>query len=85
MDAVLAGLKPLPAATKFYLESFVPGVETESISTENRPSTPSKSSPDTLFFVRESDEKSSSKASERPRAAQGLFVPLDSPFDSSPR
>jgi soluble lytic murein transglycosylase-like protein len=85
MDGVLAGQKSLPDATKTYLESIVPGAEITSFDIENRSSAPSKSIPYTLFFVREGDEKSSSKASERPRAAQGLFVPLASQSDSSPR
>jgi len=85
MDAVIAGLKRLPAATKSYLESIVPVGETAPLRIEKRSSTASKSRSDGLFFVRKGDEKSSSKASERARGAQGLFVPLASPSDSSPR
>jgi soluble lytic murein transglycosylase-like protein len=78
LDAVLAGLKPLPVATKNYLESIVPGVEIESISSGNRSSTTVKSASGSLFFVRESDVKSPYNGIEPPRQAQGLFVPLAS-------
>jgi len=85
LDAVLAGAKPLPAATKTYLESIVSGVKLETISSENRLSISSNPASDSLFFVRVDDGNSSVTTSnsppdgaKSPRAAQGLFVPLAS-------
>lgn len=78
LDAVLAGLKLIPAATKIYLESIVSGSKLGTISDRNRAAETSKPASDSLFFVRESDDKSSASGTERPREAQGLFVPLAS-------
>jgi len=78
LDAALAGGKPLPAATETYLESIVPGAKLETISRAKRSAVTSKSASDSLFFVRESDAKSSSGNTEPPREAQRLFVPLAS-------
>ncbi|HTN59958.1 MAG TPA: lytic transglycosylase domain-containing protein [Devosia sp.] len=79
LDAVLAGVKPLPAPTKTYLENLVPGAEIGSISTGNRLSMPS----DSLFFVRAGDENTSVAGSnslpnsaDHSRAAPSLIVPL---------
>ena len=85
LDAALAGLKPLPAATEIYLQSIVPGREVGGISNGNRPSTIAKQASDSLFFVRIGDEKSLvAGANPLPddtnssRAAPSLFVPLAS-------
>jgi soluble lytic murein transglycosylase-like protein len=78
VDAVLAGLKPLPATTKLYLASIVSGTKSGAISGGNCSAAPAKPAPDSLFFVRESDGKSSANGTERPREAKGLFVPLAS-------
>jgi len=85
MDAVLAGRNVLPEATKSYLESMVPGFQTESISSGKRASTTPKPRPESLFFVRENDEQSPSTATEGKREAHGLFVPLASELDSDTR
>lgn len=82
LDAYLSGRKSLPDATKTYLRSIVSGAEITSFGIENRSSAPSKSIPDTLFFVRTDDEKSTSNTSERSRAARELFVPLALPSDT---
>ena len=78
LEAVLAGMKPLPRATKAYLESIVPGVKTEAILGEIRPSMSANSASEVLFFVRTGDENSSSKAPQ----ARLLFVPPVVPPDS---
>ncbi len=85
LDAVLAGLKPLPATTKTYLESIVPGVETGVISSGDRLSPSPKSDSDALFFVRESSEKLPTAAANPVSAAHPLFVPLATPPDSGAR
>lgn len=71
LDAVLAGLKPLPVATETYLESIVPGAETGAVSSGIRTSNTSNMASDSLFFVR-------AKITDRPPEAQDLFVPLAS-------
>jgi soluble lytic murein transglycosylase-like protein len=78
LDAVLAGLKPLPEATKAYLESIVPNAEIDANSNKNRPLMTSKPASNSLFFVRASDETASSACTEHPRGARALFVPLTS-------
>ena len=78
LDAALAGLTPLPAATKTYLQSIVFGAEIGSNSSGNRPSTASKAASDSLFFTRVGDDDLFSNDTEHSREAQGLFVPLAS-------
>jgi hypothetical protein len=56
VDAVLAGEKPLPDATRIYLESIVPGVEISQFLIRNPISKPTKSRSNSLFFVRSKDE-----------------------------
>lgn len=85
MDVVLAGRNVLPEATKSYLESIVPGVETGSISRGNRASPNPKSRAKSLFFVRVNEGQSPSTATEGKREADGLFVPLASELDSDTR
>ncbi len=63
MDAFLAGEKPLPDATRSYLESIVPGVEIAPLLTRNPVSKTTKSNPNSLFFVRSEDENSSPEPS----------------------
>ena len=78
LDAALAGLRPLPAATKTYLQSIVSGAEIGSKSSENRPLKPSKATSDSLFFVRAGDGNSSPDDASSLRAAPSLFLPLAS-------
>lgn len=78
LDRALAGLKPLPQATQTYLESIVPGTNLTEISGGNRSSMAAKSVSDSLFFVRESREKSVSDNTRSLPNEQGLFVPLAS-------
>jgi soluble lytic murein transglycosylase-like protein len=85
MNAVLAGRKPLPETTKTYLESIVSDAEIAPLTNENRVLVTSKSRSDSLFFVRKNDETPPLNATERPRKAQGLFVPLASPPDTATR
>lgn len=82
LDAVLAGLKPLPETTRTYLESIVRGAEIASVVSEKRPSLAPKTDSNSLFFVRAGDEKLTSNGTAHSRAAQGLFVPLVSGPDS---
>jgi soluble lytic murein transglycosylase-like protein len=82
LDAVLAGQKSLPQATKTYLESLVPGAKIDALASESRLPIISKSDQDSLFFVRDGDKRSSSGKAEGVRGEQGLFVPPASP--SSP-
>ncbi|HVZ18656.1 MAG TPA: lytic transglycosylase domain-containing protein [Terriglobales bacterium] len=63
MDAYLIAHKPLPEATRIYLESVVPGVEIGLLSVTNSPSEPAKPSPNSLFFVRLESEISSHEQS----------------------
>jgi soluble lytic murein transglycosylase-like protein len=85
LDAVLAGLKPLPAATKIYLESIVPGTEIAVISTGNPLAEPSKSRSDSLFFVRGDDGNHPSSIADHASDAHALFVPLATQPDSGAR
>ena len=85
LDAVLAGLKPLPETTKTYLESIVHGAEIAPVASEKRTSTTLKTDSNSLFFVRTGDEKSTSNGTDHSREAQGLFVPLASGPDSGTR
>ena len=85
LDAVLRGVKPLPEATKTYLESIVPGAEIGSNSSANRSSAASKPASDSLFFMRVGDGNSSATAwnslpdgAQSSHAAPSLFVPLAS-------
>jgi soluble lytic murein transglycosylase-like protein len=52
VDAFIGGLKPLPDATLTYLESIVPGVEISQFLIRNPVSKATKSSPNSLFFMR---------------------------------
>jgi hypothetical protein len=85
LDAALAGLKPLPTATKIYLESIVPGAETGVISKGNRLPTSPISDSDALFFVRAGDEKPTSNGTGHSRPPRSVFVPLASELDSGTR
>jgi len=80
MNALLAGQKPLPEATRTYLDSIVPGAESALPVIESRP----KSIPDLLFFVNDGDGKSSSSDNAQSPIAPGLFVPLASQPETSP-
>ena len=73
MDANLRGEKPLPEATKTYLESLVPGTEIEPIQSQNSTAQDTESSTDPLFFVRRNSENPSATAT---RNTDALFVPL---------
>ena len=64
VDAFIVGLKPLPDATLNYLESIVPGVEISQFLIRNPISKPTKSSPNSLFFVRWENEISSPESSK---------------------
>jgi len=84
-DAYLSGRKPLPEATKTYLESIVPGVKYQ-------PETPSKAAPASLFFVRAENEKapdennnSSPGLENSDHDSPSLFVPLSSSRPQSRR
>ena len=85
LDAVLRGKKQLPAATKTYLESIVPGVETDAISSGNRLPASPKSDSDSLFFVRGDGENLPASTADHAPDAHGLFVPLATPPDSGAR
>jgi hypothetical protein len=85
MDAFLKGKKPLPAPTRIYLQSIVPGAEIGAIASENRFSTTLEPVPDSLFFVREDNLTSSSNMSGSPAAAPSLFVPLSAQLVSPRR
>jgi hypothetical protein len=63
VDAVLAGEKPLPDATLAYLGSIVPGAEISPLSAGNLAAQHGKSSPNSLFFVRQEGEISSPQPS----------------------
>jgi hypothetical protein len=82
LEAVLAGLKPLPEMTRIYLESIVHGAEIAPVASEKRPSTTQKADSNSLFFTRVGDEKSTSNGTDHLREARGLFVPLASGTDS---
>jgi hypothetical protein len=64
VDAVLAGKKPLPDATLNYLQSIVPGVEISRFLIRNSALKTTKSSPNSLFFVRSESETSSPEPSK---------------------
>lgn len=85
LEAVLAGLKPLPETTKTYLENIVHGAEIAPVASESRRSTTPKTDSNSLFFVRVGDEKSASNGTNHSRDAQSLFVPLASAPDSGTR
>ena len=76
LDAFLSGRKPLPKATIAYLESLNPEVEDGSFAHEIPRSNPSKSAPDSLFFVRARIAIQSSDAANPSPRVNELFVPL---------
>jgi len=81
-DAALAGLKPLPEATKTYLESIVPGIEIGALSSKNPFTNRPKSTSDSLFFVRENGGNPSAPNASSVLDARPPFVPLATPLDS---
>lgn len=64
VDALLAGLEPLPDATLSYLESIVPGVEIAPSSARNSSSKATKPSPNSLFFIWSESEISTPESSK---------------------
>lgn len=78
LDAALAGVKPLPEATKAYLGSIVFGAQIAPVATGNRLSRPANSNSNALFFMRAENDNSSLEIENSKFGASVLFVPLAS-------